>query len=212
MQWIATGHAPSPALVDRFYRRIFVKLHHGLQRSRADAEDATQVVFLELTQRWRDIRTSPRQYAYGIARHGTHRHAARRRRAGAEVATEGFDDVPTAVPSAPEVVEVFDDVARLVTALGELPLEDQRCLAWVYGRELKNVEAAARLGLPVVTFNNRLRGARGRLREAMLRAELRGGPRPRTPPTFAQWVDAVLGDRDAHVARSSGPPLGNRAL
>jgi len=211
MQWLADGRAPSPALVGGFYRAIFAKLYRGLRRSRTDAEDATQEVFLVLKRRSGDIRTSPRQYAHGIARFGIQRHLARRYRRGEEVPLADLDDVPAEAPSAHEAIERRDDVTRLVAALGELPLEDQRCLAWVYGRELKNVEAAARLGLGTVAFNNLLRSARGRLRTAMQLAELAGARPERSVPTFQQWVDSVLDPRDAQAVRSPAPPLGNRS-
>jgi RNA polymerase sigma factor (sigma-70 family) len=210
MQWLGGERRVSSPQVAHLYRKIYWHLYAGLGGHATAAEDATQAVFLEAIKNRASIRKGLPEYVGGVGRMKLREHYRRRGRRERTVSVADLDVLPAEGVDVSTAVEVALEVGRLVRALEQLPLDDQRRLALVYGRELKNVEAAAVLGMRKVDFDNRIGRARARLRRALERAPLTGPARGRSSQSFQQWVASVLGPpgHDA-IERSSD---GNRFL
>jgi RNA polymerase sigma factor (sigma-70 family) len=193
MQWLGGERRVSPPQVARLYRKIYWRLYAGLGGHATDAEDATQAAFLEAVKNRASIRKGLTEYVGGVGRMKLREHYRRRSRHERTVSLTDVDELPAEGVDASMAVEVALEVGRLVRALEQLPLDDQRGLALVYGRELRNVEAAACLGVPQVVFDNLIGHARARLRRVLERDELTGAARRRSSRSFQQWVASVLG-------------------
>ncbi len=139
------------ALYDRFGRSLF-RVAWTLLRSRADAEDAVQDVFLGL------VRSRPalgrienlRAYLFGALRHAAARRAARRE------AARPLPDEPR--PLDPELSDWLD------RALAELPAEQREVLTLKIDGELTFEEVGAVLGVSPSTAASRYRYAVEKLR------------------------------------------------
>jgi RNA polymerase sigma factor (sigma-70 family) len=206
MQWLGGERRLSPH-ANRIYRKVYRRMHAGLG-SHIEAEDATQAVFLEAIKNRASIRKGLPEYVGGVGRMKLREHYRRRARYARTVSLSELGDLPAEDMDASKLLEL--ELGPLVRALEQLPLDDQRCLALVYGRELRNVDAAAELGLSKVGFNNRIGHARARLRKALVSGTPEGAARSRSSPSFQGWVESVLG-LGAQAARE-GSPLGNRSL
>lgn len=206
------GPPPLSPHAAHLYQRIYRRLHAGLGSCGTEAEDATQDAFLEALKNRARIRQGVPEYVSGVARMKLREHYRRRARYARTTSLADLDALPSAAPDASAVVERVLEVGLLVEALQQLRLEDQRCLALVYGRELRNVEAAAVLGLGKVDFDNRLGRARTRLRKVLEESDALGLARRCSLQSFQHWVVAVLGPAGHEANRASVSPFGNRCL
>lgn len=206
-----TPLAGPPRVATHLYRQIYRRFHAGLGGC-TEAEDATQDAFLEVLENRARIRKGVSEYVSGVSRNKLREHYRRRARYARTASLADLDALPSAAPDASVVLERALEVGLLVNALQQLRHEDQRCLALVYGRELRNVEAAAVLGLRKVDFDNRLGRARARLRRVLEQSEAVGHARPCSLHSFQHWVVAVLGPAGHDATRASVSPFGNRCL
>jgi RNA polymerase sigma-70 factor (ECF subfamily) len=132
--------------------------------SRADAEDATQQVFVAAWQgrdRFDAERGSLPGWLLGIARHKV-ADAVRARGRRNDLATREAAKVEIATPpNAPEIV-----LDRLVVAhaLAELPDEQRRALELAFFDDLTHTQVAQVLDLPLGTVKSHIRRGLGRLR------------------------------------------------
>lgn len=212
MQWLGGERRVSPPQLARLYQQIHRRLQVGLGGCRSEAEDATQDAFLEALKNRASIRKGVPEYVSGVARMKLREHYRRRARHAQVTSLADLDALPAAAPDASAVVERVLEVGLLVEALQQLRIEDQRCLALVYGRELRNVEAAAALGMRKVDFDNRVGRARERLRRLLAQSEPLGLARRSSLHSFQHWVVAVLGPPGHADNRASVSPFGNRCL
>jgi RNA polymerase sigma-70 factor (ECF subfamily) len=146
------------ALYDRFGRSMF-RVAWTLLRSRADAEDAVQDVFLGL------VRSRPalgqiqnlRAYLFGALRHAAARRAARRETAR-PLPDEPGENAGEQRPLDPELSDWLD------RALSALPPEQREVLTLKIDGELTFEEVGAVLGVPPSTAASRYRYAVEKLR------------------------------------------------
>jgi len=195
MQWL-DGERRAHPLGARLYRKVYWRMYAGLGSRATEAEDATQATFLEAVKNRASIRKGLSEYVSGIGRMKLREHYRRRGRHERTVSRAELDGLPAEGTDAPTAVELALEVGQLVRALEQLPLTDQRCLALVYGRELRNVDAAAALGLPEVTFNNRI----GHARAAAQGASGRHARRRRSQPLVT--IVPAMGRVGAEPGRS----------
>lgn len=132
----------------------------ALLRSRADAEDAVQEVFVGLAQARSSLSAveNLRAYLFTTLRHATAKIATRRRAARRQSLP---DDLPA--PEAPPI----DPSARLDRALSSLPPDRREVVALKIDAGLTFREIAAVLGVSPNTVASRYRYALIELREAL---------------------------------------------
>lgn len=137
--------------------------------SRADADDATQQVFLVASRR-RDqlVPGKERSFLYGTALRvaANVRRGLQRRR---EVAPEGHSEPPLDAPLPDEVLERRRARALLDELLGQLPAELSRVLVLAEVEQLTVAAIAELEGIPAGTAASRLRRARSVFRELLER-------------------------------------------
>lgn len=211
MRWIGGERCGSSPAAAHLYRQVYRRFQAGLGNGGTEAEDATQDAFLEALKNRAKIRQGVAEYVSGVSRMKLREHYRRRARHARTTTVADLDVLPGAANDAEVAVERALEVGLLVRALQQLRLADQRCLALVYGWELRNVEAAAMLGLRKIDFDNRLGRARRRLRRVLEQAEGLGGTRG-SFPSFEHWVVAVLGPPGHDARRAPGAPSGNCRL
>ncbi len=137
--------------------RVFTICRH-LTRSRADAEDATQEVFVAL------LRALPGFRGDSALATFIHRIAVRvavKQRMRASRQSELRSDAPAA--TSPDDVEARENQRRLAAAIDQLSLEHRTVLGLFAVDGLTHQEIAAILGIPEGTVWSRLHVARKRL-------------------------------------------------
>jgi RNA polymerase sigma-70 factor (ECF subfamily) len=163
-------------------------------KSPGDAEDLTQRTFYRFCRAKRGFRgeSSVRTWLFQIARRLVIDHArGQRRQQGRETI-----DLESIVDPGRDYAELTAHscvVARLASALRQIPIEEQRVLGMHYWHGTSHVEIAAILAIPIGTVKSRVLQGRRRLREALVSgktsdatrgsieswlAELDVGPRP----------------------------------
>ena len=176
------------ALIDyahTHYRRRLEAVAFGILRSRTDAEDVVQRIFLSLRSATFEGRASLWTYLYRAAVNGSvNVLRSKRRRAAAEERLHAHHIVTPpsgAEHASPEANvlegEILADVAR---ALLQVKPQHRRVLVLRIMHGLTNTEIAEKEGLPAATVGTWLRRGRQELRKAMrpLLAEMgrdRGG-------------------------------------
>jgi RNA polymerase sigma-70 factor, ECF subfamily len=147
----------------------------------ADADDASQEVFVVASRRLGDIAPgSERGFLFGIALRvaSTQRRRAARRPESLDSASQSHAD---AGPSPEDVCERRSARRTLDEILDELDL-DQRAVFVLYELEQLSVpEIAELLGIPIGTVASRLRRARAAFCEAVKRLRAREGFKWRQP-------------------------------
>ncbi len=135
----------------------------------ADADDAAQQVFMIAAGKLDQMTPGKeRAYLYGIAlRVKSHAHRARRRRR--EVAEEAAGDPTCEAPTADRIVELRQARDLLDELLERLPEKLRRTLILAEIEELEVGEVATLEQIPVGTAASRLRLARARFRELLLK-------------------------------------------
>jgi len=167
-------------LVDEHFEFIW-RLVRRCGLSAADADDASQQVFMTATQKLSEINPgSERTFLYGVALRVTanlkrkaHRH---REQTGNELG-----ELPDGAPSPIDAAELSAARELLDELLSELPDELRRVFVLVHVEELELGEVAELEGIPQGTVASRLRRARAlfgeRLAEARERSPFGGTSR-----------------------------------
>lgn len=171
LQRVATGDPSSLRLVMDQYGGLVWSLARRLSTSEADAEDATQEIFLDV---WRSApRFDPAvaSEATFIAMIARRRLIDRARRSGRRGAVEtispeaveaaGRDEPPAARP------ELADEAARAARALTQLSPEQQRVLRLSIYHGLTHEKIAEATGLPLGTVKTHARRGLIRVRELL---------------------------------------------
>jgi len=163
------------ALFDR-YGRTLHRVAWTLLRSRQDAEDAVQEVFLGLYRSRASLRRVESLRAYLFA---ALRHAAARLAAGTKTGGLPAEDLPAPDPSAGELdADLFQLLER---GLAALPLPQREVLSLKLDGGLTFAEIAAVLGIRLNTAASRYRYAIEKLRafvEAARHESRSSSPRP----------------------------------
>jgi RNA polymerase sigma-70 factor (ECF subfamily) len=146
------------ALYDRFGRALF-RVAWSLLRSRPDAEDAVQDVFLGLVRSRSTLERieNLRAYLFGALRHAAARRAARRV-ASRPLGEEPCDESSRQPPLDPELSDWLD------RAVAELPPEQREVLTLKIDGELTFEEIGAVVGVSPSTAASRYRYALEKLR------------------------------------------------
>jgi RNA polymerase sigma-70 factor (ECF subfamily) len=157
-------------LYDRFSGLVFT-VAVRLLRSRADAEDLLQEVFLQVwrqAESYDETRGTPEAWVLTIARsRGIDKLRSIRRRG------ETMQPIETEPGGGPELASVESGAAgaeaRVVAgrALGGLPAAQREVLELAYFEGLTQTEIAVRLGQPLGTVKTRMRSGLERLRAAV---------------------------------------------
>jgi RNA polymerase sigma-70 factor (ECF subfamily) len=134
------------------------------------AEDLTAEVFLRALKsldRFDPARGTPQAWLFRIAQNALrdHQRQARRR---AVVPMTVLRDLEWEAPSPEERLLREEEVARLLSALAELPSRDREIIGLCYGSDLSIAEAGEILGLSDTAARTRLWRALGRLRKALI--------------------------------------------
>ncbi len=145
------------AVFEASYRRLVAQLI-GVTGDRFEAEEAVQEAFARAVAAgpaWREVANPEawlRTVTLNVLRNKARRSALLRRL------------IPL-VPSPASVPGISEDHLRIVTALRHLPRDQREVLSLHYFADLRVVDIAAELGLPVGTVKSRLK----RGREALAR-------------------------------------------
>jgi RNA polymerase sigma-70 factor (ECF subfamily) len=165
------------ALYDRHGRALF-RVAWTLLRSRQDAEDAVQDVFLGLFRSRAALGRieNLRAYLFGALRHAATRLAARRQSVPLRLAPDGEPgERNTQTPLDPELSDWLD------RALAALPLEQREVLTLKIDGALTFHEVAAVLGIPPGTAASRYRYAVEKLRGLFRKEHHASRPAPSRP-------------------------------
>lgn len=171
---VTATHPVAVPLVERSIRTLVAEQHafvwrvlRNLGLSAADAEDATQQVFMVATRKLQDIVPGrERAFVYGAALRVANnaRRGLRRRR---EVASDE-PDVVEPESSGPERSSELAQARRLLRELLQLlPDKQRRVLVLAEMEQLEVPEIAALEGIPVGTAASRLRVARHQFRSLL---------------------------------------------
>jgi RNA polymerase sigma factor (sigma-70 family) len=152
------------ALCDRHFQAVLSYFHHKVRTDR-DAEDLAQRTFLELSRSSADP-TEVRGYIFGVARNVLLHYIRDRRREPVDPATQSMAEVDPG-PGVTTVVAKNEERLRVVTALRNLPSDDQTLLHLYYYEELSGAELAEAIGVPEPTIRGRIAAAKKRLRERL---------------------------------------------
>jgi RNA polymerase sigma-70 factor (ECF subfamily) len=184
-------------------------------RSREEAEDLVQDVFVQAFRKWPQFRgeSSPMSWLYTIAARTCRRR--HRRRAGEPRRVIRLSDVTPFTES--RTADRPDTAAgraeareRVQSAIAGLPAEYRLPLIFKDVLELSVGDAAAALGLKEATLKTRTHRARLALRKAMLRGR---ATRPAPPPIYDRTVCLdLLGAQLAAQDRGRGFPIGREVL
>ena len=151
-------------LFEAYRVRVFTICRH-LVRTRADAEDATQEVFVALFRALPGFRgdSSLATFIHRIAVRVGIKHGVRSSRHG----SVPIDEATTAAPGAPEQLEAREDQRRMWAAMDQLSLEHRSVLVLFTIDGLSHREIASILGIPEGTVWSRLHLARKRLAQLL---------------------------------------------
>jgi len=169
----ATSGLSIDSLVAQHYAFIW-RVLRGLGLSRADAEDATQQVFMIATRKLEEIAPDrARSFVYGVALRVAHnaRRGLRRRR---EVLDDEASDSAESEARGPEKMAELEQARQLLAqVLDRLPEKHRRVIVLAEIEQLEVQEIATLEGIPVGTAASRLRVAREKFRTLLtaMRAE-----------------------------------------
>jgi RNA polymerase sigma factor (sigma-70 family) len=173
LQRVASGEAGATRECIARYGGLVWSIARRLSRSAADAEDATQEIFVDL---WKSAaRFDPNVASEGtfIAMIARRRLIDRRRRQSRRADTEPLPDASTLIADAEKLLpqaELSADVAIAAKAIGELRPEERTAviLSSYYG--LSHEEIATETGLPLGTVKTHARRGLMRVRELLSEA------------------------------------------
>jgi RNA polymerase sigma-70 factor (ECF subfamily) len=133
------------------------------------AEDLTAEVFLRALRRFDQFnprRGSPKAWLFRIAQNAL-RDYQRQARRRTVLPIAGLRDLECEAPSPEERLLWEEEVARLLSAVAELPSKDREIIGLCYGSDLSVAEAGEILGLSDTAARTRLWRAVGRLRKVL---------------------------------------------
>ncbi|HEX2672411.1 MAG TPA: sigma-70 family RNA polymerase sigma factor, partial [Polyangiaceae bacterium] len=164
---VASDGLTIDALVAQHYEFIW-RILRGLGLSNADAEDATQQVFMIAARKLDTIDPDrARSFVYGAALRVANnaRRGLRRRR---EVLDDELPEEPEPEARGPEKMAELDQARRLLAqVLDRLEEKHRRVIVLAEIEQLEVPEIAALEGVPVGTAASRLRVAREKFRAAL---------------------------------------------
>jgi RNA polymerase sigma-70 factor (ECF subfamily) len=149
--------------------------------SSADADDATQQVFLVAARRSAEVRgQSPRPFLYGTALRvaANARRTLRRRR---DVPSEAVHAAVAGEPLPDELLEQRRQRELLDALLSQMPPELRRVLVLAEIEQLTAKQIAELEGLPAGTVASRLRRARSTFNDLLVRSQRRSPARGGRP-------------------------------
>lgn len=173
---VARGDRDAYATLYYRYSCVLLGLLHRILRSRTEAEDVLQEVFLQVWRRARDFDTARGGVFVWLTTLTRSRALDRldviasRQRA----TTRAANAVAESAPDAAELASAAEESRRLLHALAELPGAQRDVLLLAYFEGLSQTEIAARLDQPLGTVKSQ-----ARLGLVKLRALLRPWPRSR---------------------------------
>lgn len=195
-RWCAGDESAGNALFKRHFAAVYRFLEHKVD---GEADEVVQDTFLACVRSRDRFRrqSSFRTYLFAIARHTLYAHLRKRASKGT---TLDFDDISVATlsTSARGKLARGQDRTRLLTALRELPVEQQLLLELHYWEGLDGDQLAEVFDVAEATTRSRLFRAR-----AALRTRLEGDGGPALPPSTDTDLDAwarALADDDAPAA------------
>ncbi len=149
-------------LIDRYGTRMF-RVAWAILRSREDAEDAVQDVFVGLARARRQLGKVENWQAYLFA---ALRRAAAKLATARKTSRAGAADLSQIAAPTPQVVDAERSL-RLERALGTLPAEQRELIALKLDGGLTFAEIATLLGISANTAASRYRYALEKLRAAL---------------------------------------------
>jgi len=163
-------------IFDRHYDRVFRFLSRLAESEAADLASETFTQAFRRRARYDLARRDAAPWLFGIAMNlarGHHRGEARRYRAYGRAAAREIDESETDAAIGRMDADLHH--ARLVSALGALPLRERDVLLLFAWADLGYEEIATALGIPIGTVRSRLSRGRERMRREL------DGTRPPTP-------------------------------
>ena len=161
-RWRAGDRAAGQALFGRYFDSLYRFFRNKCE---ADADELVQATLLACLDAKRPFRGDSRfrTYLFGIARNKLYHHFAARKRGGAlDFSVTSIADLVTT----PGTALARDQAHRaLLTALRQLPLEQQTLLELHYWEDMGIAELAQIFDSPAATIRTRLHRARKALRE-----------------------------------------------
>jgi RNA polymerase sigma factor (sigma-70 family) len=187
-RWCAGDEAAGNALFKRHFESVFRFFEHKVD---SEADELVQETFLACLRDRDQFRrqSSFRTYLFAIARHLLYAYWRKR---STRPASLDFDEVTIASlsTSAGSRLAGGEDRGRLLTALGELPVEQQLLLELHYWEELDRDQLAEVFDVAQATTRSRLFRARQALRERL--ADAAGDPaRARTDDALDDWARSL---------------------
>jgi RNA polymerase sigma-70 factor, ECF subfamily len=171
LQRIASGDSNAVRECIDQYGALVWSLARRLSRTAADAQDATQDIFLQIWRsagRFDESKGSEKVYIAMIARH---RLIDRLRKSAAEPPMVSSDEILESVewsdPGSGSTAETSIEAAQAMQALSELRPEQRQVLELGLLHGLTQSEIAKRLGMPLGTVKSCMRRGLIRVRECM---------------------------------------------
>lgn len=178
LQRVALGDPGAPAeCIDR-YGGLVWSLARRLSPGPADAEDATQEIFLDVWRSAARFDPAVASEATFIATIARRRLIDRRRSAQRHQGTRPIED-HAAIANDPPAVERGEEAAAAARALAQLPPEQQRVIQLSIHAGLSHEQIVRATGLPLGTVKTHIRRGLMRVRDSLSsRPSLAAGGRP----------------------------------
>jgi RNA polymerase sigma-70 factor, ECF subfamily len=154
------------ALVDRHYMTAY-RFAFRWSRSREDAEDITQEVFVKLARSLHlfDGRSQFTTWLYSITANCARDHARKNRRWAKEFTADPPEEIAAASPNpGPESNAMARGIGK---AIDELPEKLKEAMLLVYAEDLSHKEAARVIGCAETTVSWRIFQAKRKLRKVL---------------------------------------------
>lgn len=191
-RWCGGDEAAGNALFKRHFAAVYRFLEHKVD---GDADEVVQDTFLACVRaRDRFRRQSTfRTYLFAIARHTLYAHLRRRSSHGTTI---DFDEISiaTITTSARGKLARGQDRTRLLTALRDLPVEQQLILELHYWEGLDGDQLAEVFDVAEATTRSRLFRARAALRER-LAGDGTSSPSPSSDSDLDAWARALAAEQ-----------------
>lgn len=194
--WRAGDKAAGSELVRRRLPEM-IRFFRNKVAAEADVADLVNQTFLGCVGGKDEFRgqTSFRRFVYAIAHNVLFAYIRRRdkhARENLDFATVCVSDVSAATASS--IITDRRETQAVVTALREIPIEDQVVLELMYFEGLSGAEIAETLGLPEGTVRGRVRRGLDRLRTRVDLALAAGPAAPRpTEDELLRWAAEIRG-------------------
>lgn len=168
-RWRAGDHAAGQLLFQRHFDSIYGFFETKCEQEADELVQATFLACLRAREQFRK-ESSFRTYLFTIARHELYRVLRTRQRDGQRLDFE-VSSIAALVSTPGTRIGRNQEHQRLVSALRQLPVEQQTLLELHYWEEMSIGDLAEVFESPAVTIRTRLHRARRALQEIMLRTE-----------------------------------------